>query len=110
MTTKTAVRRLADGTLATELPVYSQPYTTRVAIGSAFVEKTVELVLRAQYGNPPTVIVCDVVTAAVADGGTTRDVIVVKSDDDLVPVAYSGARVQSITELTMSEYLKRQQS
>lgn len=101
------LHRNLDGTLATRGRLAAQNYATRIAVASQFVGKTVEIELWNRYGGEPTVVWGQLVTAALGDGGTTRDLVVVVPSGELLPVAYSGARVLSISELSEREIAER---
>jgi hypothetical protein len=110
-TKRKPVRQLSDGTMQTQLAVYTQPWATRVAIVNAIVGNEiasdcyVEIELRTGR-----IIHCTIVTAALSSSGTTSDLIVVRLADELLPRAYSLALVRSISQLTVAEWARRVQA
>ena len=102
------VVRLDDGTVASKGAVYTKSWQQRLAIVNAIIgssnrdEPHVEIELRGGRA-----LICDLLTAAYSNSGTTRDVVVVREADMLVPTVYSLALVRSISELTLSEWAQR---
>lgn len=100
------LQRNMDGTISVKGRLAGERYPTRVAVASQFIGKTVEIELLNRYGAND-VVWGELVTAALADGGTTRDVVVVKLHGEVIPTAFSGARVLTIDELTEREIAER---
>lgn len=99
------VRKLSDGTHATQRAFYTLDSAHRIAVASVFVGTSVEIELRFPYANK--VIWGELVDVAQMMHGTTRDVLIVKLRGDVISTAISGASVRSISELTNAEIEER---